>query len=297
MIKITAYAALAMAGLLLSLQVLLGLEYTEGGSIGTQASMIAAMVTLAALPVFIEAARQAGARGVALALFVAFISFLAYSLPATTGRTGEIKETKVSAAGDVAGWKAEADSLTKSLIWARPEMLAECDGAPDPLPPQGWPKCRRTKATVTSLQERQAKLESMIAKAGPTAGDLGSDLWASALGLSPAVVRQVSVMSFAIGLDVVIWSLIWFATTVLTAVPKASNDNRPGVSDSFQTDFPPPPAARMPEVKAIAPETNVIRVWAERFETKYGRKPSVKELQAAFPDESRTTVWRKSKAA
>jgi hypothetical protein len=295
MIKITAYAALAMAGLLLALQILLGLEYTQGGSIGTQASMIAAMVTLAALPVFIEAARQVGARGVALALFVAFVAFLAYSLPATTGRTGEIKAThlvdeakSLENQARVASDRAETAKLVDE---ANRWQIKACKGG-------NGGDC---KAATFVLNQRQASLEKLTKQLEearpPVAGDLGSDLWASALGLSPAVVRQVSVMSFAIGLDVVIWSLIWFATTVLTAVPKASNDNRPAYQDSAQTDFPPPPAARMPEVKAIASETNVIRVWAEKFEAKYGRKPSVKELQAAFEGVSRTTVWRKSKAA
>ena len=289
MIRIAAYAALAMAGCLLGLQIIGGLEYTEGGSLYTRASMIAAMVTLAALPVFIEAARQVGARGVALALFVAFVAFLAYSLPATTGRTGEIKEVKVSAAGDVVKLKDDLERSAKQAEWARQDWITEC-GTGD------GKKCRGKRNTVQALDDRVEKLTAELAKMPKAAGDLGSDLWASALGLSPAVVRQVSVMSFAIGLDVVIWSLIWFATTVLTAVPKASNDNRPSISDSFQTDFTPP-GARLPEVKQIEAETNVVSIWTKKFEAVHGRLPTVRELQLAFPDMSRTTVWRKSKAA
>ena len=108
--KVTALGALGLAAALLGLQVILGLEYTAGGTPGTQIGMVLAMVTLALLPVFIETARRKGHKAIAVALGVAFVAFLAYSLPATTGRTGEIKEVKVAAAADVALWQAEIAS-------------------------------------------------------------------------------------------------------------------------------------------------------------------------------------------
>lgn len=210
-----------MAAALLGLQIIGGLEYTEGGSLYTRASMIAAMVTLATLPVFIEAARSLRAYGLVVALGVSFVAFLAYSLPATTGRTGEIKETKVLAANDIALAKAELESITKTLSWAMPDKISECAGAPVPLPPKGWPRCRQKTGTVTALADRQKKLEE-ITNVGTQAqmGDLGSEIWASALGflgVTASIIRKGSVMAFAIGLDVVIWSLIWFATTAFAA--------------------------------------------------------------------------------
>lgn len=238
--KLAAYAALGLAGALLSLQCILALEYTAGGTFGTQASMIGAMVTLAALPVFIEAARYTGHRGIAAALFVAFLAFLAYSLPATTGRTGEVKETKVTAASDVAGWRSELESLNKQLNWHREQKNGECVGAPEPLPPLGWPKCRSHTAAVTSYEERIEKLEGKVSKVGPAAGDMGSDLWAWATGLSAATVRKGSILAFAIGLDMAIWSLIWLATSLLIPARRAQNDNRPAVTDTAQTSFPVP---------------------------------------------------------
>jgi cation transport ATPase len=81
--------ATTLACVLLGLQIVGGWEYTEGGTLYTRASMIAAMVTLAALPVFIEAARREGKPAISVALFVAFVAFLAYSLPAWRGQGGQ----------------------------------------------------------------------------------------------------------------------------------------------------------------------------------------------------------------
>lgn len=207
-------ACFVLAGLLLGLQILLGWEYTEGGTLGTRASMIGAMVTLAALPVFVAIAWRYGAGLViAGALAISFVAFLAYSLPATTGRTGEIKEAKATVADDVASWKSELSEITKQLNWAVPDKNAECAGAPSPLPPNGWPACRRKTGTVTALAERQTKLEGQIKAAGTAGatGDLGSTLWAWALswlGVTAAAIRKSSVLSFAVGLDFAIWSLV-----------------------------------------------------------------------------------------
>ena len=209
-------SALVAASALLGLQILGGLEYTDGGSLYTRSSMIAAMVTLAVLPVFLYLAVRARQWFVAAAFVVSFAAFLAYSLPATTGRTGEIKEVKATAAADLALVKAELASITKTLGWARPDKISECAGAPDPLPPNGWPKCRAKTGTVAALEDRQAKLEAEI-KSGKSVetGDLGSDIWAWALapvGVTADTVRKVSVLAFAIGLDFVIWSLVAFGS-------------------------------------------------------------------------------------
>ena len=205
-----------MAGGLLVLQIVGGLEYTEGGSLYTRASMIAAMVTLAVLPVFIHAARKRGQGFIATCLGISFLAFLAYSLPATTGRTGEIKEVKAAAATDLASVKAELATITTTLKWALPDKISECAGAPDPLPPDSWPLCRQKTGTVAALEDRQVKLKAEIeAGKGSETGDLGSDLWAWVLswfGATAATVRKISVLSFAVGLDFVIWSLVALGT-------------------------------------------------------------------------------------
>lgn len=283
MTKLAALAALGLAGGLLALQILLGLEYTAGGTLGTQASMIAAMITLAALPVFIEVARRQGQAGIAGALFVAFVAFLAYSLPATTGRTGEIKETKVAAAEAVSRVADDLKQTKATLHWAEKDMIAECGTGEGP-------KCRAKRNTVEALQARAQKLEGDLKKAAPQAtGDMGSDLWAWATGASAATVRKVSVLAFAVGLDVVIWSLIWFATVSLGTTRKAVNDNALKFAD-----FEPLPPARQiePEIKG-----RTVIEWARHFEAKHGRKPRLDETQAAWPMVSRSTCYRRLKAA
>lgn len=206
--------------LLLGLQIILGLEYTSGGSFGTQASMIAAMVTLALLPIFVAVSRRFGAGGlISWSLALSFLALLFYSLPATTGRTGEIKEAKAATADDVKTWKSDLAELTKQINWAIPDKNAECVGAPDPLPPEGWPKCRRKTAAVMAFEERRTKLEDQIKAAGAAGaiGDMGSILWAwvlskpvvfmGAADVEAATVRKVTVISFAVGLDCSIWAL------------------------------------------------------------------------------------------
>lgn len=224
-------AALTGALGLLALQIVLGLEYTDGGTLGTRASMIGAMVTLALLPVFLALAWRYGARLIACAIGVSFGAFLFYSLPATSGRTGEIKEAKASIADTVASWQSEHTENAKQLKWAVPDKNAECAGAPDPLPPNGWPNCRRKMGTVTALQERQAKLEADIKAAGTAGvtGDLGSTLWAWALswaGVTAGAIRKGSVLAFAVGLDFAIWSLVAFAEHVFSLAARTIRANR-----------------------------------------------------------------------
>lgn len=208
--KVAAYAALAMAGGLLGLQVVGGLEATEGGSLYTRASMVAAMVTLAALPVFIEAARRAGAKGAAAALCVAFLAFLAYSLPATVGRTGEIKQAKVAEASAVARTRDDLERVSKTLDWARKDMIDDCGTG------EGK-RCRAKRNTVEALEARKSKLSAdLVAGEVKAPGDLGAETWAwASFGtVSAETIRRGSVLAFALGLDVVIWALIWFATIV-----------------------------------------------------------------------------------
>lgn len=216
----TALAALTTAVGLLVLQIFGGLEYTEGGSPFFRYSMIAAMIVLALLPVFIEIARRTGHGIIGLALFAAFCAFLAYSLPANIGRNGEMKEAKVVKAEDGAQARADLATVTRSLDWYTREMMRECEGAPEPLPPQGWPKCRANRANAKALEERRDRLERQIAQA-PAAGDVGSETisWATLGTVSEKDVRRGSVMAFAVGLDIAIWALTWLATALLTSLP------------------------------------------------------------------------------
>lgn len=241
MLKIAAYAALAMAGCLLGLQIVLGLEATAGGSLGTQASMILAMVTLAALPVFMEAARKVKAWGLVVALGVAFVAFLAYSLPATTGRTGEIKQAKVADAAAVARVRDDLQRTTVTLEWARKDMIEDCGSG------EGK-RCRAKRNTVQALDDRAGKLRAELSageKAAP--GDLGAEAWAwASFGtVAPETVRKGGVIAFALGLDVAIWSLIWLATRIFSR--SASVAQLPTIS----ARFPVPANDQHPVIEAL----------------------------------------------
>lgn len=249
------FALLGALGLL-ALQIVLGLEYTEGGTAGTRWSMIGAMVTLALLPVFLAIAWRYGARLIAGAIGVSFAAFLAYSLPATSGRTGEIKEAKANVAEDVARWQSEHDENAKQLRWAVPDKNAECAGAPDPLPPKGWPNCRRKTGTVTALQERQVKLEADIKAAGTAGvtGDLGSTLWAWALswaGLTAAAIRKGTVIAFAVGLDFAIWSLVALAEHLFSLAMRTTRERR---ENRAQSSFGAPDADLATHRALLAPD-------------------------------------------
>lgn len=219
---IAALAALASAGALLSLQIVGGLEATTGGSLYTRASMIAAMCTVASLPVFMHLAWQQS-KAIAAALFVAFLAFLAYSLPATVGRTGEIKHSQASRSVMTDLVRSDLKSTQTRLEWARGDWVAECrtgNGA----------SCKGKAQTVAALEARVSKLTGELVAA--PAGDLGSETWAwASMGtVSAETIRKGSVLAFALGLDVVIWALIWLATALVSAsatvskpVSRASN--------------------------------------------------------------------------
>jgi hypothetical protein len=171
--------------------------------------MIAAMVAVAILPVFLHIAWQHKLRALAIALFVAFVALLAYSLPAIVGRTGEIKQAKEAAGVDRASVETDLRSTQTRLAWATDDTARECaTGA--------GPACRGKTQTVAALEARVEKLRGELRTAAP--GDLGSETWAwaSAGTVSAETIRKGSVLAFAIGLDVAIWALVWMATALVS---------------------------------------------------------------------------------
>jgi hypothetical protein len=242
--------ATTLAGVLLGLQIVGGWEYTEGGTLYTRASMIAAMVTLAALPVFIEAARREGHRSIALALFVAFVAFLAYSLPANIGRVGEVKEAKLAQAGGVTRARADLERVSAELITARADMTKECGTGIGT-------KCLGRRNTVHVLEDTKKSAEAAVTKGEVAAlGDVSSDMvsWALLGSLSPETVRKGSVVAFAAGLDIVIWALIWFACACAPTLSK-SEKVAPPVDDEGEK-VPEPKVVEFPRPRILhsAPE-------------------------------------------
>lgn len=227
--RISAYAALVMAAGLLGLQVVAAVEYTQGGTLYAQASMIAALVTVAALPVFIEAARRVSL-AIAGALLVAFVALLAYSLPAQIGRAGEVKESKARGSEAVAMAKTDLVATSKRLEWARGDWIEECRSGVGK-------QCNAKRQTVEALEARVTKLKGEVSTA--PVGDVASETlaWASAGMVSAETIRRGSVLAFVLGLDVSIWALIWFATkvfgaaTVSETVPAKKTLDWTGVDD------------------------------------------------------------------
>jgi len=230
---LAALAALASAGALLSLQILGGLEATEGASTYTRASMIVAMCAVALLPVFIHMSWVYRLRVLSLVLCIAFVALLAYSLPAVVGRTGEIKHSQATSADMSALVRSDLTATMQRLEWARGDWLAECRSG-------NGPSCKGKAQTVQALEARVEKLRGELRSA--PAGDLGSETWAwaSAGTVSAETIRKSSVLAFAVGLDVAIWALVWMATalfsgqaTVSATVSRASDLTIPaGTTDA-----------------------------------------------------------------
>jgi hypothetical protein len=154
-------AAIVGAGCLLGLQVIGGLEHTAGASFYTVASTIAAMVTVALLPVFIH--------------FATHIS------------------------------KTLAVVLTVG-----PDVEKECRIVGE--------ECKRKRKTVQLLIDEQSKLNADLRNLGSARlGDIGSTTvaWALAGHVSEETIRKASPLGLVLGLETVIWGLVWLATAAI----------------------------------------------------------------------------------
>lgn len=206
--------AIVLAVATLGLQITIGLEHLESASVATKASIVLVMVTLAVLPKIIEIAAGSRMYGLSAVLLLAFAAWLAYSLPATVGRIGEVKEVKVAevmASGE--GRKLldlEMQRAQARLKMAESEIARLCKN----------PYSDNCTSARLVERERQARVDQLLTelvdrKAAPV-GDVASDLLAWALasaGLTSDAIRKGSVLAFAFGLDVIIWALVWFGTT------------------------------------------------------------------------------------
>jgi hypothetical protein len=296
------WAAICGAIGLLVLQIIGGLEYTEGGSLYARSSMVAAMITLAFLPVFIEVARQAKAYGIALALAVAFCAFLAFSLPATVGRTNEVREVKAAEAQQssfsirlIEGELAKAQSrLNEAYI----EVGRECKtgfGA----------KCEGWRNSVVERQFRVDAIQKELMAAKPKMGDMGSEAWASVAGIGAATVRQLSSLSFGLGLDVVIWALMWFATSAkvrgelkadsadkaITALSDLKSPYEPEVFPASGNN-PSDPRPRKRTKRQAKREKGVA--WVRKYRERHGKAPPLGVVSNVLRVPQTTAFrWRK----
>lgn len=256
--SILALGAMAFAGALLAFQIVGGLEYTEGASTYTRASMVVAMVTVALLPVFIEASRRLS-KWLVLPLLTAFVAFLGYSLPAQVGRVGEIREVKASDAqlsqDNLARIKADYAKADKLVDEATRWQATECASG-------NGPKCQAQMFTLNQRKAYLEKLSKQLQDVKPSVGDLGSETvaWAlSGLGLavSPDVIRKASGLLLAIGLEVAIWSLMWLGTA---AVSRAIKSVGHAERVPMRTAEPEPAPATEAELEDL-----IVKTVRERF--------------------------------
>ena len=209
MTKLSAFAAITTAAALVALQVVAISEFTADGSPYTRASGVAAILTLAILPCFIHVAWRHGSKAIAGSLFVAFIAFLAYSLPATIGRTGEVKASAAAGSADRDLLERDLKQTVTRAEWAKSDWANECRSG-------AGSACKGKAQTVQALDARVEKLRKELRSA--PAGDLGSEAlsWASMGYLTADAIRRGSTISFAVGLDFCVWALIWLATSLLS---------------------------------------------------------------------------------
>ena len=206
-----------------------GLEHTAGASPYTVASTIAAMVTVAVLPVFIHLAARVS-KPIAVVLTLGFLGFLAYSVQATVGRTGEIKEVKALGKNDAGRIQAELANVKQTLAWAQPDLEKECKVV--------GPECKRKGKTVDALIAEQVRLNEDLRKLGTSRlGDIGSSTvaWLLAGRATEETIRRASPLGLVLGLETVIWGLVWLATA---AIQKGMNLTAPAVQAITEREEP-----------------------------------------------------------
>lgn len=208
-------ASIALAGLVLALQVGTALEFLESASLASKASIVLVLCVLAVMPRFIEIAWRSNVKSLAAVLVVAFAAWFLYSIPSTIGRTGEVKEAKVAqAANQSEGRKlvmAEWNRAKSRLELATAEVAKFCAKS------QVSDNCVKAKDTEADRQSRyDALLNEVVTAPAKVSGDVGTEMLAwmlSAIGVQAEHLRKLSVLSYAIGLDIIIWALVWFGTS------------------------------------------------------------------------------------
>ncbi len=295
------WAALFAAAGLLVLQIIGGLEYTEGGSLYAKASMVASLTTVALLPIFIEVARQNKAWGICLALGVAFAAFLVYTLPATIGRTSEVRETKAveasATAGEVRRLEGELDRTQMRLADAFQKADQECS--------TGFrQKCEGWRSVVAERQARVDELTREISGVKPKSGDVGSEAlaWTAAGFVSAESIRRLSSLSFGFGLDVVIWALVWFASSdkmrtagkspVVAEPDKKADTPAPSIMETSHDLGPQAPPPKRKTKRQAKREKGVN--WARNYRAKFGRSPPLEVMSNVLRVPQTTAFrWRK----
>lgn len=280
--SILAIAATVFGLSLLGFQIVGGLEYTTGASTYTRASMVVAMVTVALLPIFIEAARRLS-WWMPIPLLVAFVAFLGYSLPANIGRIGEVKEAKASeavlSAEHLASLRVDQAKAKKLVDEAMRWQATECASGPGK-------KCSGVTFTLNQRTAYLEKLDGQLQDSKPVLGDLGSETVAWALqhwGVSADVIRKASGLMLAGGLEIAIWALIWLGTAYAS---KAARSIGHAVSA-------PPAIAAEPKPASVPTEAELEDLIVKTVRQRFGGVAPSQEAIVSAIGSSKAHVSRK----
>lgn len=279
--SILAIAATVFGLALLGFQIVGGLEYTDGASTYTRASMVVAMVTVALLPIFIEAARRLS-WWMPIPLLIAFVAFLGYSLPANIGRIGEVKESKASEAvlskEHLASLRADQAKARKLVEEAARWQATECASG-------AGKKCSGVTYVLAQRTAYLEKLDGQLQGSKPALGDLGSETVAWALsywGVSADVIRKASGLLLAAGLEIAIWALMWLGTAYASQAAR-----------SIGYAVSAPPAIAEPKPAPVPTDAELEDLIVRTVRSRFGGVAPSQEAIAETIDRSKAHVSRK----
>ncbi len=227
--------AISIAVSALALQIVFGVEYLgPSATTPTLFAMALVLISMAILPKLCALAIKAHRWWLAVMLTVTFAAGLLHSLPATVGRTAELKETKVVTAETVAKKTAEAEKLLDDELQRARDRLK--DAQDFTTRKCKWTaysgNCAEAKRTEAEKQSRVDALVSNVVALNLEAadnaaikinlGDTGSEFLAKGLQLmgykaDAGTIRLVSVIGFGLWLDLIIWVLLEFGTSTQLA--------------------------------------------------------------------------------
>lgn len=224
-----------------------------------------------------------------------FLACTAYIVTVSGARNAETQAAKVARITNDNGERARLEGQLKvnqeRLDEARKKVADECGSGKGS-------KCAGKRETVSvyelAVAGVDAKLATLQPAREPNAGWAHAGrIWSAMTGgdAKTASERLELLMPFLLVLITEIGTLV-FTHMALRTGQKAvtANDN---IQTSFAAPEPLPPATMIePDLKG----SNIVD-WSKSFERVHGRKPRLDETTAAFPDVSRSTCYRRLKAA
>lgn len=187
--------------------------------------------------------------------------------------------------------KSELASLQQTLRWARPDAAKECIGAPDPLPPRGWPKCRSKQANVLAFAEREATIERKLLNLKPvksatadadTVAQFASTLFGTQFGWVRDRLVVIKAVGYSIVFEIVAITAFGFGFGHRVPVPKTVP-----VPVRNNTPTEPEPRGRK--------RNELVERWVADFAETHGRNPTIPELRSRFRTMAKTTAWTYAK--